>query len=94
MCFVVTYLNVWYYATGTKLTLVVISAPLRSGGNPIVHDIVSADLKFKQDQIKSICRLINLFGFLKILPNLVLGSGIRTIRERVLHRRDCCFGCN
>lgn len=63
-----------YYATGTNLTLAVISAPLRSGGNAVVHDIVNADLKFKQDRIKTICRLINLSGLLEILPNLVLNK--------------------
>lgn len=75
-----------YYATGSKLTLVVISAPLHPSSNALVQDIVSADLQFKQGRIKTICRLINLFGILEILPNLVLNKD----REfQPLQRENC-----
>lgn len=63
-----------YYATGPNLTLVAISPPSKPRGRPVVHDIVSANLKLRKDRIKNICRLINLSGFFQALADLVRPS--------------------
>jgi hypothetical protein len=42
--------------------------------HPVVHDIVSADLRIRRDRIKNIIRMINLSGLLRILADLVRPS--------------------
>ena len=52
-----------YYATGTKLALVVISAnhpPQIPGERSIVHDIARANSEFRKDRIMDTRRLFNL----------------------------------
>jgi hypothetical protein len=38
---------------------------------PVVHDLVSVDLKFTKDRISNVCRLINLAGLLDPLAGLI-----------------------
>jgi len=49
----------------------VISPPPQGQSRPVVHDIVSVDLRLKADRIKNICRLINLAGLFELLATLV-----------------------
>lgn len=60
-----------YYAKASELTLVAISPPPPGQPLPVVHDIVSADLRFRAQRIKNICRLVNLATLIKPLADLV-----------------------
>lgn len=60
-----------YYAVGPELTLVAISPPPQREGLPVVHNLATADLRYRRDRIKNICRLINLSGLLRTIADLV-----------------------
>lgn len=45
--------------------------PPGPNSQPVVHDIVEADLSLRRDRIKNICRLINIAGILQQLADLV-----------------------
>jgi hypothetical protein len=59
-----------YYANGARITLVAIT-PSGLNNQPVVHNIVDADLSLRRDRIKNICRLINIAGVLQHLAELV-----------------------
>ncbi|THU97186.1 hypothetical protein K435DRAFT_857810 [Dendrothele bispora CBS 962.96] len=72
-----------YYTTGPDFTLAAISAPSELGQRPVVYDIARADLRFRRDRIRNICRLINLAGLVRALANLVRPSCAEFVkRER------------
>ena len=60
-----------YYAIGANFTLVAITPPLGPNMQPVVHDIVYANLRYRRNRIKNICRLINIAGLLHHLADLV-----------------------
>ena len=60
-----------YYCSGPRLTLVAISRPGIEGGNPVIIDLASADLRLRRDRIANIRRLINLTTLFKPLADLV-----------------------
>ena len=59
-----------YHAIGPDVVLAAISPPL-PGQDPIVHDIVSADLRLRKNRILNIRRLINLSGVMQTPSDVV-----------------------
>jgi len=60
-----------YYCRGLTMTLVAICPPLRKGGKPVVHDLVTANLRLRRERIKNMRRLINLSPLLKPLSDIL-----------------------
>ncbi|KAI6005018.1 hypothetical protein F5J12DRAFT_834060 [Pisolithus orientalis] len=68
-----------YYCVGTKMTLTAITAPAE-GKKPGRCDIITVDLKSKEDRIANVRHLINLSPLLPLLANLV-PSGVNDFRD-------------
>ncbi|TEB29721.1 hypothetical protein FA13DRAFT_1793022 [Coprinellus micaceus] len=74
-----------YYAKGTCVTLVALTAP-QSGGNVGIHDLVRVDLSSWRGRIQNIVHLLNLSTFLDPLSQLMDRSGPEFLRLE----RDTC----
>jgi len=53
------------------MTLVALVQPDPPHKHPVVHDLVSIDLKFTKDQIMNVCHLINLASLLSPLAEMI-----------------------
>ena len=60
-----------YYAIGPAVTPAVICAPQEPSKEPLVQDLVSANLRFKRDRIAHLRRLINLTPYIYPLLQLI-----------------------
>ena len=69
--FAFSLIHAGYHARGSRVALAAICAPPTPQGRPYVQDLASADLRFTQDRILQIRRLINLSPYIHPLVELI-----------------------